>query len=106
MKSWAVPKGPSYDPADKRMAVHVEDHPISYNRFEGQIPAGEYGAGKVIIWDKGIWTPLEDPKKGYREGKLKFELHGHKLKGTWALVRIRNKEETKARAMAAHQGKG
>ncbi len=95
MKSWAVPKGPSFDPSDKRMAVHVEDHPISYNSFEGQIPAREYGAGKVIIWDKGIWTPLEDPKKGYREGKLKFALHGHKLKGIWALVRIRNKEETK-----------
>ncbi|WP_256208394.1 DNA polymerase ligase N-terminal domain-containing protein [Nitrosospira briensis] len=77
------------------MAVHVEDHPISYNRFEGQIAAGEYGAGKVIIWDKGTWTPLEDPKKGYGAGKLKFALHGHKLKGIWALVRIHNKEETK-----------
>lgn len=95
MKSWAVPKGPSFDPHDKRMAVHVEDHPISYNRFEGQIPAGQYGAGKVIIWDKGTWHPLEDAKKGYRDGKLKFELRGHKLKGTWALIRIKNKEESK-----------
>jgi bifunctional non-homologous end joining protein LigD len=95
MKSWAVPKGPSFDPHDKRMAVHVEDHPISYNRFEGQIPAGQYGAGKVIIWDKGVWMPLEDPEKGYRDGKLKFELHGHKLKGCWALVRMKNKEEKK-----------
>ena len=95
MKSWAVPKGPSFDSHDKRMAVHVEDHPISYNRFEGQIPPGQYGAGKVIIWDKGIWIPLEDPHKGYRDGKLKFELRGHKLKGHWALVRMKNMEEKK-----------
>jgi bifunctional non-homologous end joining protein LigD len=95
MKSWAVPKGPSFDTSDKRMAVHVEDHPISYNRFEGQIPPGQYGAGKVIIWDKGTWIPLDDPKKGYREGKLKFELRGHKLKGHWTLVRMKNKEEKK-----------
>ena len=95
MKSWAVPKGPSFDSNDKRMAVHVEDHPISYNRFEGQIPPGQYGAGKVIIWDKGIWIPLDDPEKGYREGKLKFELRGHKLKGHWALVRMKNKDEKK-----------
>jgi bifunctional non-homologous end joining protein LigD len=91
MKSWAVPKGPSFDPADKRMAVHVEDHPISYNTFEGTIPAGQYGAGKVIVWDKGVWLPLEDPHKGYREGKLKFELRGHKLHGHWTLVRIKNR---------------
>ncbi|MDN5753933.1 MAG: non-homologous end-joining DNA ligase, partial [Nitrosospira sp.] len=95
MKSWAVPKGPSFDSQDKRMAVHVEDHPISYNSFEGRIPAGQYGAGKVIIWDKGTWIPLEDPHKGYRDGKLKFELRGHKLKGHWALVRMKNREEKK-----------
>ena len=89
MKSWAVPKGPSFDPADKRMAVHVEDHPISYNSFEGTIPPGNYGAGKVIIWDKGVWIPLEDPQKGYRDGKLKFELRGHKMHGHWALVRMK-----------------
>ncbi len=91
MKSWAVPKGPSYDPADKRMAVHVEDHPISYNEFEGTIPAGNYGAGKVIIWDKGVWIPLEDPHKGYRDGKLKFEMHGHKIRGRWTLVRMKGR---------------
>ena len=93
MKSWAVPKGPSFDPADKRMAVHVEDHPISYNSFEGQIPEKQYGAGKVIVWDKGVWIPLEDPRKGYRAGKLKFELRGHKLRGQWALVRMRTRNE-------------
>ena len=91
MKSWAVPKGPSFDPADKRMAMHVEDHPLSYNRFEGTIPPGNYGAGKVIIWDKGVWVPLEDPHRGYRDGKLKFELHGHKMKGRWALVRMKGR---------------
>ncbi|OSZ75035.1 DNA ligase D [Hydrogenophaga sp. IBVHS1] len=89
MKSWAVPKGPSFDPKDKRMAVQVEDHPIAYNTFEGQIPPGQYGAGKVIVWDKGHWTPIGDAAKGYEEGKLKFELHGHKLKGHWTLVRMR-----------------
>ena len=93
MKSWAVPKGPSYDPADKRMAVAVEDHPISYNSFEGTIPAGNYGAGKVIIWDKGVWVPLEDPQRGYREGKLKFELRGHKMHGRWTLVRMKGRGE-------------
>jgi len=93
MKSWAVPKGPSFDPADKRMAMHVEDHPISYNEFEGTIPPGNYGAGKVIIWDKGVWIPLEDPQKGYRDGKLKFELRGHKMHGRWALVRMKGRGE-------------
>ncbi|HYF43420.1 MAG TPA: DNA ligase D [Ramlibacter sp.] len=91
MKSWAVPKGPSYDPADKRMAMSTEDHPIAYNKFEGTIPAGNYGAGKVIIWDKGSWIPLEDPHKGFREGKLKFELRGHKMHGHWTLVRMKGR---------------
>jgi len=91
MKSWAVPKGPSFDTADKRMAMHVEDHPLSYNEFEGTIPVGNYGAGKVIIWDKGVWIPLEDPHKGYRDGKLKFELHGHKMHGRWTLVRMKGR---------------
>jgi bifunctional non-homologous end joining protein LigD len=91
MKSWAVPKGPSYDPADKRMAMPTEDHPIAYNRFEGTIPAGNYGAGKVIIWDKGVWVPLEDPHQGLRDGKLKFELRGHKMHGAWTLVRMKGR---------------
>ncbi|WCM90475.1 DNA ligase D [Acidovorax sp. NCPPB 3576] len=97
MKSWAVPKGPSFDPADKRMAVQVEDHPIAYNQFEGQIPARQYGAGKVIIWDKGYWVPLEDPVKGYQAGKLKFEIHGHKLQGRWTLVRMHRRGQKEER---------
>lgn len=95
MKSWAVPKGPSYDPADKRMAVQVEDHPMAYNRFEGQIPPGQYGAGKVIIWDRGTWWPQGDAAEGLRKGKLKFELRGHKLQGRWTLVRMRGKDDAK-----------
>ncbi|WP_020656166.1 DNA ligase D [Massilia niastensis] len=93
MKSWAVPKGPSYDTRDRRMAVHVEDHPISYADFEGTIPAKQYGAGKVIIWDKGTWTPLEDPHKGFAKGSIKFELHGHKMHGRWTLVRLKGHED-------------
>ncbi|NRR29643.1 DNA ligase D [Oxalobacteraceae bacterium] len=93
MKSWAVPKGPSYDSHDKRMAVQVEDHPIAYNDFEGTIPPKQYGAGKVIIWDKGTWQPLGDPRKGYADGNLKFELHGHKLRGKWVLVRMKGRGE-------------
>ena len=88
MLSWAVPKGPSFDPADKRMAVRVEDHPVSYNSFEGTIPKGHYGAGTVIIWDRGTWVPVGDPHKGLEEGKLVFALHGEKLAGLWELVRI------------------
>jgi bifunctional non-homologous end joining protein LigD len=88
LKSWAVPKGPSLDPADKRMAVHVEDHPIDYGGFEGTIPKGQYGAGQVIVWDNGTWEPVGDPRAGYRAGKLKFQLHGHKLSGGWTLVRM------------------
>jgi bifunctional non-homologous end joining protein LigD len=95
MKSWAVPKGPSFDPADKRMAMPTEDHPISYNSFEGTIPPGNYGAGKVIIWDKGVWLPLGDPHKGLKDGNLKFELRGHKLHGHWALVRMKGRGEGK-----------
>lgn len=91
MKSWAVPKGPSLDPHDKRMAVQVEDHPISYNSFEGQIPPGQYGAGRVILWDRGQWMPHGDPVAGLRDGHLKFTLQGEKLRGNWALVRMGGK---------------
>ena len=92
LKSWAVPKGPSLDPADKRMAVHVEDHPIAYASFEGTIPKGQYGAGEVIVWDKGTWEPVGDARAGYRAGKLKFRLHGQKLQGGWTLVRMHGRE--------------
>ena len=98
MKSWAVPKGPSYDTHDKRMAVHVEDHPISYSDFEGTIPPKQYGAGKVIIWDKGTWEPIGDPHEGYRKGNLKFEIHGHKMHGRWVLVRMKGRAGDKQEA--------
>jgi len=88
LKSWAVPKGPSLDPSVKRMGMRVEDHPISYAGFEGSIPAKQYGAGDVIVWDRGLWKPHGDPVEGLRRGKLKFELHGEKLKGGWTLVRM------------------
>ena len=89
LKSWAVPKGPSLDPKSRRLAVHVEDHPLDYATFEGTIPAGHYGAGDVIVWDRGVWIPQGDPEEGYRKGKLKFALEGEKLSGTWNLVRTR-----------------
>ncbi len=91
LKSWAVPKGPSLDPTVKRMAVEVEDHPLSYAGFEGTIPARQYGAGSVIVWDRGVWVPLGDPAEGLKTGKLKFELQGEKLKGHWTLVRMQGK---------------
>ncbi len=93
MLSWAVPKGPSYDTNDKRMAVRTEDHPISYNQFEGDIPKDNYGAGKVIIWDKGTWHPIGDPEAGLKAGNLKFEMRGHKMVGKWALIKIRGRDE-------------
>ncbi|RKU00218.1 DNA ligase D [Burkholderia sp. Nafp2/4-1b] len=95
LKSWAVPKGPSFDPTVKRLAVHVEDHPLEYAGFEGEIPAGHYGAGSVVVWDEGTWTPdggLAQAREGYRAGKLSFRLDGHKLHGGWALVRSGRQE--------------
>ncbi|OLC08824.1 MAG: DNA ligase D [Gemmatimonadetes bacterium 13_1_40CM_70_11] len=93
LQSWAVPKGPSRDPADKRLAVHVEDHPIEYGDFEGIIPEGNYGAGAVIVWDRGAWVPIEDPHAGLAKGKLLFELKGYKLRGVWTLVKIKRGEK-------------
>src|SRR5512144_1818140 len=94
LRSWAVPKGPSYDPADKRMAVEVEDHPMEYADFEGVIPAGNYGAGAMIVWDLGNYRSLDGntPAEGLRAGKLDIELRGHKLRGRWALVRTKGSE--------------
>jgi bifunctional non-homologous end joining protein LigD len=91
LKSWAVPKGPSLDPARKSLAVQVEDHPIGYGDFEGVIPKGEYGGGTVLLWDRGTWEPLHDPSEGYAAGKLHFILHGSKLKGEWSLVQMPGK---------------
>lgn len=88
LKSWAIPKGPSLDPSVKSLAVQVEDHPLEYATFEGVIPQGEYGGGTVMVWDQGTWEPEVDPNEGLKSGKLKFQLHGDKLHGSWALVRM------------------
>ena len=98
LKSWAVPEGPSLIPNKKRLAVHVEDHPLEYGKFEGVIPEGEYGAGTVMVWDKGTWSPEFDPEFGYRKGHLKFRLNGKKLKGVWHLVRMAPKPREKQEA--------
>ena len=87
--SWAVPKGPSRNCADKQLAVQTEDHPLEYANFEGVIPKGEYGAGAMIVWDRGRLVPVLDIEEGFIKGKLLFELHGYKLRGTWTLVRIK-----------------
>ncbi|HKS04874.1 MAG TPA: DNA ligase D [Gemmatimonadaceae bacterium] len=92
LRSWAVPKGPSYDMQDKRLAVKVEDHPLEYGDFEGIIPPGNYGAGGVIVWDRGEWVALEDWRTGLEKGKLLFELRGYKLLGKWTLVKIKKSE--------------
>src|SRR5512143_2505161 len=84
--SWAVPKGPSLNPDDKRLAMHVEDPPLEYGDFEGIIPPHQYGSGTVMVWDRGTWQPVGDPGEGYRKGHLKFTLDGEKLKGGFALV--------------------
>ena len=93
MLSWAVPKGPSLDPSNKRFAMQTEDHPIEYNQFEGVIPEGEYGGGTVMIWDRGTWEPeVEDVDRALAKGDLKFMLHGQKLRGSWVLVRMRERQ--------------
>ena len=97
LKSWAVPKGPSLDPAVKRLAMHVEDHPVAYGTFEGIIPEGEYGGGTVMVWDRGTWEPIGDAGEGYRTGKLKFELHGEKLHGRWMLVKTHSSRDKEGR---------
>jgi bifunctional non-homologous end joining protein LigD len=97
LKSWAVTRGPSLDPHDKRLAVEVEDHPVSYGSFEGIIPKGQYGGGTVMLWDEGTWEPIGDPYKGLKNGKLVFKLHGKRLTGEWTLVRMRDSEKDKGR---------
>ncbi len=94
LKSWAVPRGPTLDPAEKRLAVEVEDHPLEYGGFEGVIPQGEYGGGTVMLWDRGTWVPADpDPTAAHRNGMLKFALYGEKLRGNWMLVRIRGRKK-------------
>jgi bifunctional non-homologous end joining protein LigD len=89
LKSWAVTKGPSLDPHEKRLAVRTEDHPLEYGGFEGVIPKGEYGGGPVMIWDRGTWEPIGDPDEGLAKGDLKFRLHGERLNGDFVLVRMK-----------------
>ena len=91
--SWAVPKGPSRNPATKRLAVRTEDHPLDYADFEGEIPEGNYGAGHVIVWDQGSWVPLEGVEEGLAKGKLLFELRGHKMRGTWTIFRTKEERQ-------------
>ena len=93
--SWAVTRGPSFDPSEKRLAVHVEDHPLDYAGFEGNIPKGSYGAGSVVIWDQGTWVPEGDAAAGMKKGHLSFELVGKKLKGSWHLVRLKPRDKEK-----------
>src|SRR5437879_9657958 len=91
LKSWAVPKGPSSDPGEKRLAVQTEDHPLDYGEFEGVIPEKQYGAGEVSLWDRGTWTPEDrDPEAALRKGRLHFRLEGEKLHGSWVLTRMRD----------------
>lgn len=97
LKSWAVTRGPSLNPNDKRLAVEVEDHPVSYGGFEGIIPKGEYGGGTVMMWDEGTWEPLGDPAKDLKAGHLKFRLHGKRLQGEWVLVRMKPRPQDKGR---------
>jgi len=114
LKSWAIPKGPPQKPGDKRLAVQVEDHPLDYASFEGEIPAGEYGAGQVSIWDRGTWTPPPAWRKDLKKGHLEFELHGAKLQGKWILIRLKNdrtswllikRKDQALRVLSARSGK-
>lgn len=97
LRSWAVPRGPSLDPAEKRLAVEVEDHPLEYGSFEGVIPRGEYGGGTVMVWDRGTWEAEGDPRQDLERGKLTFRLHGEKLRGSWALARMKDREANRGR---------
>lgn len=101
--SWAVPKGPSLDPRRRRLAMRTEDHPLAYAGFEGVIPAGQYGGGAVVVWDRGRWTPRDEPREALARGRLSFELHGEKLRGRWHLVRTRG--DGKAEAWMFFKGK-
>ena len=93
LKSWAITRGPSLDPSEKRLSVRTEDHPVDYAEFEGRIPEGNYGAGTVLLWDRGTWEPVGDPHEGLKKGKLVFDLHGERLHGRWALVRFRGSKD-------------
>ena len=91
LKSWAVPKGPSMTPANKRLAIAVDDHPLEYGAFEGIIPAGHYGAGEVVVWDSGLFEPLENPQAALRKGSFAFRLIGRRLRGEFSLVRLKDR---------------
>src|ERR671923_60963 len=95
-KSWAVTRGPSLDPKDRRLAVEVEDHPIEYGTFEGTIPQGEYGGGTVMLWDRGHWKPHGDPAKAHKKGHISFEFEGERLKGGFSLVRMPDRDGGKS----------
>ena len=106
LKSWAVTRGPSLSPDDKRLAVRVEDHPLDYAEFEGRIPEGEYGAGSVIVWDRGRWSTEGDPHEQLAKGHLEFDLEGSKLKGRWHLVHMKGRDKRRQGELAADQGRG
>ena len=105
LKSWAVTRGPSLNPGEKRLAVAVEDHPLEYADFEGTIAKGEYGGGSVIVWDNGTWAPLGDAHKGLKKGHLEFELHGQKLNGPLASRQDARQAAREARELAPDQGR-
>lgn len=102
LKSWAVTRGPSNNPSDKRLAVRVEDHPLEYGSFEGTIPEGEYGGGTVMLWDRGTWEPIGDPHEGLKSGDLKFRLFGERMKGEYVLVHMKGRD-TKRRSGSSRE---